>query len=485
MKKKLSDLLKDISQIEIKGFSNVWVKGLTQDSRKVKDGYAFIAIRGHTLDGHLYVDKAIESGAAVIAVESWPEILEDDIVYIRCKDSRILSAAMASAFYDHPSKEIKVVGVTGTNGKTTVTTMLYDLFKELGYKVGLISTIEIRIGDDKLATKLTTPDAITLQDLFYQMVNAGCTYAFMEVSSHAVHQNRVGCIDFAGGVFTNITHDHLDYHGTFKEYIRVKKLFFDDLSPHAFALFNVDDKNGSVMVQNSAAKVHRFGLRKLVEFKGKILEMDASGLFLEINGRKIMSRLIGMFNAYNLLAVYGVAVLLEVAEEEQILECLSALGPVDGRFELIHSGPSVVVDYAHTPDALKNVLGSIRKIKTAGRIISVLGCGGDRDKKKRPIMGRLALSMSDMVVFTSDNPRNEDPISIINDMKLDLTREDLKRLIEITDRAMAIRTALALAGEKDVVLIAGKGHEDYQEIRGERFFFSDKKIVKDILSKDI
>ncbi len=485
MNKKKTDLLKKAGRFEIKGNKNVTVEGLATDSRKVTEGCAFVAIRGSQTDGHLFIDNAIEAGASVIVAEFWPESVLPGITYVRCNDSRIALAYMASSFYDEPSKKIVVIGVTGTNGKTTVATMLFDLFKELGHKVGLISTIEIRIGEERRPSMLTTPDPLMLHATLKSMKEAGCRYAFMEVSSHAVDQKRVAGIDFDVGVFTNITRDHLDYHGDFKSYIAAKKGFFDDLGEGATALVNLDDRNGRVMLQNCNAKHKTYSIRKWADYKARIIGMDDSGLYLDINGHKMMSRLIGLFNAYNLVAIYAVADLLDVASEERLLEVLSGLGSVRGRFEIISEKPMVIVDYAHTPDALSNVLDALRKLVRSRKIVTVVGCGGDRDKGKRPEMGQIAVRQSDVAIFTSDNPRNEDPLEIIAGMKVGLDRDELQQVLEIPDRRSAIFAAISTAGNEGVVLVAGKGHEDYQEIKGHRIFFSDAATVKDILSKNI
>lgn len=483
--KSLRRLIEDGEYIDIKGDRDVVIKELTNDSRNVKKGSVFFAVPGDRFDGFDYISKAIDSGASVIVSERWPDDMIDHVVWIKCSNVREVYAMMSSRYYDEPTEDLKVVGITGTNGKTTVASLLYNLFKGLGYKVGLVSTIEILIDGKRVDTRLTTPDALVLQKVFRDMLNAGCDYAFMEVSSHAVVQQRVSGVRFLAGVFTNISHDHLDYHGSFKEYIKAKKGFFDNLPTAAVAIVNSDDKNGRVMVQNTKANIKEYSLQELVDYKGKILSADSVGMYLDFNQVKFMTRLVGAFNAYNLLAVYAVAMELDVADEHSIVEALSVLRPIKGRLEIVSMTPKVVVDFAHTPDALENVLKTLQDVKEKGKLLTLVGCGGDRDKAKRPLMARLASHYSDQVVFTSDNPRSEDPNDIIKDMMSGLDGKEQRNALSIVDREMAIKTILRLAQDTDVVLIAGKGHEEYQEINGKREYFSDQQIVKDILSEDI
>ena len=483
--KSLEELVKFEESIEIRGDHHTVIKDMTNDSRKVANGTLFFALVGAARDGHDFIDQAIQSGAAAIVVERMPETLDESVVWILCDDARVLYAQAAARYYGDPSRDLKVIGVTGTNGKTTVTTLLYGLFKGLGFKVGLISTIEILINEKRISTKLTTPDVLELQRVFSEMKSAGCEYVFMEVSSHAVVQKRVFGIHFDAGVFTNLSHDHLDYHGSFKEYIKAKKGFFDSLSPSAVAIVNIDDKNGEVMVQNTQATIKRYSLRELVDYKGKVLTSDSFGMYLDFNDVKFMSRLVGLFNAYNLLAVYAVAMELGVQEEHLIVEKLSELNAVKGRLEVVSMKPKVIVDFAHTPDALENVLKTLQAMKGKGNLLTLVGCGGDRDKAKRPVMAKIASHYSDQVVFTSDNPRSENPNDIIEDMLKGLDATEKRKVLEITDRKMAIKTILRIAQDTDVVLIAGKGHEEYQEVNGNREYFSDQQVVKDILSEDI
>lgn len=483
--KLLYELIDDNIEVDILGDDRRVVKDITSDSRKIIDGSLFVAIKGTLSDGHDFIDQAISYGAQVIVVEHLPDDMSEKVTWVKCTDSRTFYALSSAKFWGDPSKKLKVVGVTGTNGKTTVTSLLYSLFKELGYKVGLISTIEILINEKRLDTKLTTPDAYVLQQVLGKMVSAGCDYVFMEVSSHAVMQRRIVGISYFIGAFTNITHDHLDYHGTFRAYIDAKKRFFDELGDQAIAIVNVDDKNGDVMVQNTKACIKRCSLYTLTEYKGQIISSDMYGMYLDFNGIKFMSRLVGDYNAYNLLTVYAITTELKVANEMTIIERLSELSSVKGRMELVSTKPRVIVDFAHTPDALENVLKNLAIIKGKAKLLTVVGCGGDRDKTKRPIMAKIASHYSDQVIFTSDNPRNEDPNQIIIEMMAGLSNEDKKKSLEIEDRRMAIKTILRLAKSEDVVLIAGKGHEEYQEIKGKREYFSDQKIVKDILSEDI
>lgn len=453
------------------------IEQITFDSRDVGESDLFVAISGTTTDGHLFIQKAIEKGAKTIVCEELPENLKEGITYLKVENSSEALGRMAANFYDHPSKELKLIGVTGTNGKTTTVTLLYDLFTELGYKVGLVSTIENKIGNAKISATHTTPDVLSTSLLIREMVNAGCDYAFMEVSSHAVHQRRIAGLHFEGGVFTNITHDHLDYHKTFREYIKAKKQFFDNLPKTAFALTNQDDRNGAVMLQNTKAKKYRYALRKPAEFKAKILENLLTGLHMLLDEADFYARLIGEFNAYNLLSTYSVAVLLG-QDKMEVLTALSHLKAAEGRFDCVVDNKRKVigiVDYAHTPDALEKVLQTIHKLREGNaHIVTVIGCGGDRDKKKRPKMAKVACDYSDQVILTSDNPRTESPEVIIAEMEKGIPAYATQKAISITDRKQAIKVAYRLAQDGDIVLVAGKGHEKYQEINGVRQAFDDK-----------
>lgn len=476
----LRDILNNVAVTRVSGDTSMDVAGLCIDSRKAKAGTAFIAVRGTTVDGHDFISKAIEQGATVIVGEQLPAQQPEGVTYIQVKDSMVAAGSMAAAFYGYPSSKMKVVGITGTNGKTTVATLLFQLFEKLGYKCGLISTVQNHIHDTVETATHTTPDAISVQALLARMEEVGCTHVFMEVSSHAVHQRRIEGIEFAGGVFTNISHDHLDYHNTFDEYIRVKKRFFDDLPDTAFALTNADDKRGMVMLQNTIASKHAYSLKAPASIKGKVLENNLTGLVMIVDGHEAYFRMIGTFNAYNLLAVYGVAVFLG-EDKLQVLAVLSNLHGAPGRFETYMSDKDKVlgiIDYAHTPDALINVLATINQLRTKGQqLITVVGCGGDRDKTKRPVMGQVACEHSDKAILTSDNPRSEDPEAILNDMEGGLTMAQKRKALRITDRKEAIKTACALAQPDDILLIAGKGHETYQEIKGVRQHFDDKEVL--------
>lgn len=459
------------------------IKGICSDSRKVKDGFAFIAVKGTLSDGHTFIEKAIASGASVIVCEKMPATIQDNVTYVTVKDSAFSLGIIASNFFGTPSEKLKLVGVTGTNGKTTTVTLLYKLFSALGYNVGMISTVDNRIIDDVVPSTHTTPDPIALNELLKRMVEKGCTHAFMEVSSHAVDQERIAGIKFAGAIFTNITHDHLDYHKTFENYIRAKKKYFDELSSDAFALVNADDKRGMVMLQNTKATKYTFGLKKMVDFKGKIITNSIEGLELEVADKSVWFKMIGDFNAYNLLGVYGTAILLG-EEAEEVLTQLSSLHGAPGRFELVLPGAKVtaIVDYAHTPDALKNVLETIAEFRSGTEsVITVVGCGGNRDTTKRPLMASIACKLSDKVVLTSDNPRDEDPLAIIKDMQGGILPTEAKKTLVIADREEAIKTACMMAKEKDIVLIAGKGHETYQEIKGVKYPFDDREVVERML----
>ena len=481
----IKDLLEGVGGYELKGDDLQLVEGIAIDSRKVKKEFAFIAFKGSSSDGNEFVSSAIKNGAHVIVSEMWPELLEKDVIYVKVKDGRKAAGVIADNFYDRPSLKLKCIGITGTNGKTSIATLLYSLFKEMGYRVGLISTIEILVNEEKWKTELTTPDVVSLHKVTRQMVDEGCSHVFMEVSSHAIDQNRIAGLRFDGGVFTNITHDHLDYHGDFKSYVKVKQSFFSELSQDSFALTNEDDKNGLVMTQNTKARRLGYSARVLTDYKLKVLSEEKIGMHLEVNGHKFLTRLAGRYNAYNLTAVYAVARELLDIEEDVLIEKLSGLYGAKGRMEIVSMTPRVIVDYAHTPDALKNVLETLKASKGNGRLICVVGCGGDRDRLKRPEMARISLQESDMVIITSDNPRSEDPQIILDDMREGVDGDDISRMLEIVDRKAAIKTAVALSKKEDTILIAGKGHEEYQEVNGVKHFFSDQQIVKDILSKDI
>ena len=484
MMPKLQDILYKVAIRSVQGDVSISITDLQIDSRKVKQGSVFIAIRGG-IDGHQFIDKAIENGAACIICEALPSGTTKAVTYVQVEDSSAAAGEMAHNYYGHPSEKLRLVGVTGTNGKTTVATLLFKLFTELGTKAGLLSTVQNQIGDKIIASTHTTPDAISLNALLKQMVDEDCTHAFMEVSSHAIHQNRIAGLRFAGGLFTNITHDHLDYHKTFDEYIRVKKSFFDSLPSSAYAISNADDKRGPVMLQNTSARKYLYSLRTVADFKGKILENNLSGLVMLINEHEVHFRLIGEFNAYNLLAVYGAAVALG-EDKNEVLRCLSMITGAEGRFDYMVSpkdGVIGIVDYAHTPDALLNVLATIKKLRKGHeQIITVVGCGGDRDKTKRPIMGEVACEHSDRVIFTSDNPRSEEPEQIIRDMEQGLGTAAKRKYVSITDRRDAIKTAVSVSKTEDIILIAGKGHEKYQEIKGVKQHFDDKEVLEEMFA---
>lgn len=479
----LKDILYKVQIRAVDGSTDTVVTDIQVDSREVKPGAVFVAVKGATADGHQFIDKAIGNGATVVVYETAPAGKQPGVVYVQVENSAAAVGHMANNFFGQPSSMMKVVGVTGTNGKTTIATLLYKLFTALGYKCGLLSTVDNHIGDTVMSATHTTPDAIQLNRLLKRMTDEGCSHAFMEVSSHALHQHRVTGLQFTGGVFSNITHDHLDYHKTFDEYIRVKKGFFDSLSSSAFAISNADDKRGIVMLQNTSAKKYLYSLRTLADFKGKIIENSLSGLSMTVNDQEVHFRLIGEFNAYNLLAVYGAAICLG-EDRQEILRCLSVLTGAEGRFDYLVSPKDkiiAIVDYAHTPDALLNVLATIRKLKRGfEQLITVVGCGGDRDKTKRPVMAEVVCEHSDKAIFTSDNPRNEDPAQIIRDMEEGLPAAAKRKYISIVDRREAIKTAISLAKPDDIVLIAGKGHEKYQEIKGVKHPFDDKEVVKEI-----
>lgn len=476
----LNDILTSLDVVKLVGQSDIDLTGVNSDSRKVEPGSLFVATRGTQVDGHDYIASAIEKGAMAVVCEILPEKLSPDVVYVVVKNTNVALGKIASAWYDFPSSSLRLVGVTGTNGKTTIATLLYRLFRRLGHKCGLISTVCNCIDSEEFPSTHTTPDPLTLNRLLAQMVECGCKFAFMEVSSHAIDQRRIEGLCFEGGVFTNLTRDHLDYHKTFAEYLAVKKRFFDELSDEAFALTNIDDKNGLVMLQNTKAEKKSYSVRSMSDFKTKVIEDGFDGLKLEINRKEVFLPFIGKFNAYNLTAVYATALLLGCDSDETLLN-LSALRPVSGRFEPIAapSGYKVIVDYAHTPDALKNVLETIDSfLAVEARLITVVGCGGNRDRGKRPLMAKEAVKLSHQVIFTSDNPRNEEPQTIVDEMMEGVEMADRAKVITILDRYQAIKTAMLLARPKDVVLIAGKGHENYQEINGTRTHFDDKEVVR-------
>jgi len=480
----LRDILYNVSIQAVHGNNDITVNELRIDSRAVSSGDVFIAIRGVHTDGHAFISKAIEQGAAAIICETLPETLQEQVCYVLVADSTAACGVMADNFYKHPSRHLQLVGVTGTNGKTTIATLLFRLYTQLGYKCGLLSTVQNQIGDTVIPATHTTPDAISLNALLARMVEEGCQYAFMEVSSHAVHQQRIAGLKFAGGIFSNITHDHLDYHKTFDEYIRVKKSFFDGLPNTAFALTNIDDKRGNVMLQNTKARKAAYSLRSMADFKGKILENNLTGLIMQIGEQEVHFRLIGEFNAYNLLAVYGAAVLLG-QDKHTVLQALSNLQGAEGRFDYILSAKEKVmgiIDYAHTPDALLNVLATIKNLRKGNeQVITVVGCGGDRDRAKRPVMAQVAAEHSDRVILTSDNPRSEEPEAIIHEMEAGVPVHQRKKVLSITDRKEAIKTAISLANPEDIILVAGKGHEKYQEIKGVKHPFDDKAVLEEMM----
>lgn len=484
MKKVVRDIVYGISLQKVIGSTEITVESLTLDSRNAGAESLFFAVSGTRFDGHDFIAKVIEQGCkAIIAEKEVP--VPGDVTLIVTENSHKAAGIVASNFYGEPSRQLKLVGITGTNGKTTTTTLLYNLFTQLGYKTGLLSTVVNKIGTETIPSTHTTPDPIALNALLAQMVEANCEYCFMEVSSHAIHQHRIAGLEFAGGVFTNITHDHLDYHNTFKEYLDVKKRFFDDLSTTAFALTNIDDKNGRVMVQNTRAKIVTYAMKSLADYKVKVLENQFSGLILNINGKEVWSRLVGDFNAYNLLTAYAVSILLG-EEEEEVLRVLSSLESVEGRFQyfISESGVVAIIDYAHTPDALENVLKTISNIRTKNETLyTVVGCGGDRDKTKRPEMARIACELSDKVILTSDNPRSEDPNQIIEEMNAGVPGHHFKKTISVVDRKQAIKTAISMAEKGDIILIAGKGHEKYQEINGVKHDFDDRQIAVELFKQ--
>ena len=476
----LNELLKGVTYSEKRGSAEINISGLTYDSRTASEGSCFFAVAGTVVDGHNFIAKAVGGGAKAVICQHIPKDVADlDCTFVVVKDTNLAMGTIASNFYGNPSHELKVVGVTGTNGKTTIATLLYDLVQSMGYKAGLISTVVYKVGEKEIVSTHTTPDAIRLNAMMREMVDEGCDYCFMECSSHAIVQERIHGIHFVGGLFTNITHEHLDYHKTFAEYIRAKKLFFDNLPKEAFALVNIDDRNGEVMLQNTKASRYTLSLQKMADFRAKVIEMMTEGMELRIDNTDVWVQFLGRFNAYNLLTVYGAALLLGF-EKEEVLAHLSMLHPVSGRFEtvLAKDGTTAIVDFAHTPDALENIINTIDELRQAGqRLIVVCGCGGDRDKTKRPVMGEMASRMADVAIFTSDNPRTEDPEQILREMEEGV--ESGNRYLKITDRHEAIKTAVMLAEPRDIILLAGKGHEDYQIVGTEKLPFNDKTIVKE------
>jgi UDP-N-acetylmuramoyl-L-alanyl-D-glutamate--2,6-diaminopimelate ligase len=481
----LKDILYKVAIESVTGSTEISVNQLHFDSRKIESNDAFVAIRGTISDGHDFVEKAISLGATAVICDILPENLTNGVTYVCVKDTNTALAFMAANFYDNPSDKLKLIGITGTNGKTTIASLLYQLFKKAGFKVGLLSTVKILVDNEEHKATHTTPDSITINYFLNEMIGAGVEYCFMEVSSHGIHQKRTEALHFRGGIFTNLSHDHLDYHPTFAEYRDVKKSFFDHLPSSAFALTNIDDKNGQVMLQNTTAKKLTYALITYSDYKAQILENQLSGLLLKINGNEVWVKLIGTFNAYNLLAIYGTAVELGL-DSLEVLRLMSELESVSGRFQYIVSNSNVtaIVDYAHTPDALDNVLNTINDVRTNNeQLITVVGCGGNRDTAKRPVMANIATELSDKVILTSDNPRNEEPETIIHEMEKGVQAQNFKKVLSITDRLQAIKTACQLAQPNDIILIAGKGHETYQEIKGVRHDFDDMKNVKEILDQ--
>lgn len=484
--KNVEELLSGVTVVERKGAAVSKVSGVESDSRQVKPGYLFVAVRGASVDGHTFIPQAMAQGAKVIVCEEFPTELNGEVSYIKVDDSAVAFGMLASAWYGNPSRELTLVGVTGTNGKTTTATLLYEMFRSLGYKAGLLSTVCNYIDTVKVPATHTTPDPLHLHRLLREMVDAGCQYAFMEVSSHSAAQHRIAGLDFDGAIFTNLTRDHIDYHKTVEAYLKAKKSFFDGLPEGSFALTNIDDKSGLVMLQNTRAEKHTYSLRTMADFKARIIESRIDGMTLEINGKTVEVMFVGKFNAYNLLAVYGATCLLGQNPDE-VLRKMSLLVPVAGRFQTLHSsrGYTVIVDYAHTPDALNNVLTSIREVLgNRGHIITVVGAGGNRDKGKRPMMAREAVNLSDRVILTSDNPRFENPNDILNDMLAGLDAEQRRKTLTQVDRREAIRTATQFANPGDVILVAGKGHEDYQEIEGVKHHFDDKEEVEKLFAEE-
>ena len=481
--KLLSDILYKVKLEEIIGSTHVAISSIVFDSRKVKKDSLFVATKGVADNGHIYIQKAIELGAIAIVCEEIPKDKNDQITYVKVTDSTYALGVMACNYYDNPSEKLKLVGITGTNGKTTTVTLLFNLFKSLGYSVGLLSTVQNKINNTVIPSTHTTPDAITLNELLFKMEEQGCEFVFMEVSSHAIIQNRIAGINFTGALFSNITHDHLDYHKTFDEYIKAKKQFFNLLPSTAFALTNRDDKNGMVMLQNTKANKYTYALKNIADYKCKIIESHLNGLLLNIDNHEVWVKLIGTFNAYNILSVYATAVLLK-QDITSVLTALSNLNSVEGRFQYVKSPNGVIgiIDYAHTPDALKNVLETVKEIRSGSeQVITLLGCGGDRDSAKRPIMAAIACEYSNKVILTSDNPRTEDPEEILNQMQAGVNPVDVKKVLRITDRREAIKIACSFSSKGDIILIAGKGHEKYQEIKGVKHDFDDLEILKETI----
>ncbi|MBQ5573320.1 MAG: UDP-N-acetylmuramoyl-L-alanyl-D-glutamate--2,6-diaminopimelate ligase [Bacteroidaceae bacterium] len=479
---KLNELIKGLPVLAVEGNQDIDIANVQIDSRKIENGSMFIAMRGTSVDGHTFIGKAVELGAKAILCEEMPEEIHPEVTYIKVESCEKCVGPVATCFYGNPSSKVKLIGVTGTNGKTTIATLLYEMFRKMGYKCGLLSTVCNYIDGEPIPASHTTPDAITLNALLGRMADEGCCYVFMECSSHAIAQRRIGGLKYTGAIFTNLTRDHLDYHKTVDNYIKAKKMFFDSLNKDAFVVTNIDDKHGMVMVQNTKAKVTTYSLRSLADFKGKLLESNFDGMLMDINGKEVFLRFIGKFNASNLLAVYGAACMLG-KDPMDVLTVMSTLVPVNGRFDAMRSpnGYTAIVDYAHTPDALVNVLTTIADVLSGtGKIISVVGAGGNRDKGKRPLMAQESVKYSDRVILTSDNPRFEEPQDIINDMLEGVLPQDKNKVLVIVDRKEAIRTACMLAAENDVVLVAGKGHEDYQEIKGVKHHFDDKEVIREI-----
>jgi UDP-N-acetylmuramoyl-L-alanyl-D-glutamate--2,6-diaminopimelate ligase len=480
--KTVKELISGIETIQVSGDTGITVLHLTYDSRQVGEGSMFFAVKGTQVDGHQFIASVIEKGAAAIVCETLPEQLDETVTYIRVKNTNEVMAYIAAEFYDHPSRKLKLTAVTGTNGKTTVATLLFKLFRAFGHHVGLLSTVQNQVDDEVIPSTHTTPDSIRINELLEMMVDKGCEYCFMEASSHAIDQHRITGLHFAGTVFNNITHDHLDYHHTFDNYIKAKKKLFDDVNADAFALTNKDDRNGTVMLQNTKATKYTYSLKSMADFKAKIIESDFNGMLLNIDGEEAWFRLVGNFNAYNLLAVYGTAFLLGKSKKE-IITLLSNIESVKGRFDYVRSASGIIgiIDYAHTPDALKNVLDTINQLRTNNeQLITVVGCGGNRDTSKRPVMADVASELSTKVIFTSDNPRNEDPEAILDDMQKGVKPLHYKKTLRISDRKEAIKTAVSMAKKGDIILVAGKGHENYQEIKGVKHHFDDKEMLMEM-----
>ncbi|MFD1294702.1 UDP-N-acetylmuramoyl-L-alanyl-D-glutamate--2,6-diaminopimelate ligase [Lutibacter holmesii] len=481
--KLVKDILYKVAVTAVNGSTDRFVNAIQFDSRRVELDALFVAQKGLVFDGHQFIDKAIELGATIIVCEEFPVQFINEVTYIKVEDADEALAIMAANFYNNPSSKLKLVGVTGTNGKTTIVTLLYQLFQKAGYKTGLLSTVQNLVDKKVYKATHTTPNSLLINQYLNEMIEAGVSYCFMEVSSHGIHQKRTAGLQFEGGIYTNLTHDHLDYHNTFKEYRDVKKSFFDSLPKTAFALVNMDDKNGVIMLQNTKAKQYSYALKTMADFKVRVLENQFDGLVLNINGSEIWTKLIGSFNAYNLAAVYGVATILGL-ERLEALTLISELESVNGRFQhfISKDGVTAIIDYAHTPDALKNVLETIQNIRTGNEeIITVVGCGGNRDKAKRPVMGKIASQLSTQVIFTSDNPRDEDPQQILNEIEVGVEPQNFKKTLSILDRSQAIKAAAKLAQKGDIILIAGKGHETYQEVKGERTHFDDYEKIKELL----